>query len=67
MAMTRVWQKGAAKVEEHQFRDGTFAYSLRDRLGRPHDLDGLEEAERVIKAWGMKEVTEKYREAGWIQ
>lgn len=67
MAMTRVWQKGSARVEEHQFRDGTFAYSLRDRLGRPHDLDDAEEAKKVIKAWGMKEVTEEYREAGWIQ
>lgn len=68
--LTRVWQgKGYdknARVEEHKCSDGTMLYSLRDRLGNPHNINDYEEAMKIVKNWGMEEATEQYINMGWI-
>ena len=68
---TRAWgvtsgfDKGV-RVEEHTCRDGSKLYSFRDRHMNPHDLQNEAEAMRLVKSWGMTEITGQLRAAGWI-
>ena len=59
---TRVWASrhkfdNGANVEEHQWADGSMHYHFRDRLGRPHMLDGFDMAAKIIRSFHMEEVT----------
>lgn len=69
--LTRVWldvkctNTWKPKIEEHTFRNGERFYSFRDRFGRPSDVT-KEEAETIVKDWGMVDVTEEYKAEGWI-
>lgn len=70
--MNRVWaQKKSTstwkrRVEEHIFKDGTRHYSYRDNFGRSSDLKDFDEAQEVIQAFDMEDVTEEMVNAGWI-
>ena len=60
---TSLWKP---KVEEHRYSDGTLFQSFRDRHGRPHNLDGWEDAWKVIRDYHMDDVTVDMYKDGWI-
>ena len=60
---TSVWKP---KVEEHIYRDGSLFYSFRDSHGRPHDLDGWDDAWKTIRDFRMEDVTVDMYKGGWI-
>lgn len=64
-AVTAGYHRGA-KVEANQCKDGTILYSFRDRRGRPYNVDGKDEAETLIRRYGMEDVTDQMRAEGWI-
>lgn len=70
--MTRVWsvtkgfQKGT-KVEEYKYNDGTLHYSFKTHDMRTHNIKDFDEAMKIVKRWGMEDITERMIEAGWIR
>lgn len=62
-ACTNGYFKGA-KIEQHEYRNGETHYSFRDRLGRPSNVNSVAEAEKLIAAYHMEDVTD--RMSGWI-
>lgn len=53
--VTKGFNKGA-KVEAHQYSDGTIHYTGRTRLGQPFNIPDKEEVEKIIKRFGMQQV-----------
>lgn len=53
------------KVEEHEYDDGTMHYIFRDRVGKTHSINQIE-ADKIIRTWGMKDITGTMIKNGWI-
>lgn len=62
--LTRLWieKKAAehnmpfAKVMEHLFSDGTLHYTMRNRHGKPANIDSYDEAMKIVNTYMMSEV-----------
>ena len=52
-AVTKGYDKGA-KVELHRFGNGEEHYTGITRIGSPYNIESKEEAEKIIKNFGME-------------
>lgn len=52
-AVEKGFDKGAT-LSAYEYSDGSIHYTFRDRLGRPSNVDGHNEAEFLIETFNMK-------------
>lgn len=57
-AVIKGFDKGA-KVDAHQYSDGTIHYTGRTRLGQPFNISDKEDAEKIVKRFQMQQVFNK--------